>query len=83
MKVAPKSVSGLVVKTRTPFALWEIASEAPPPRNDCWGALPRNDCSKTISAPSERPNQLRCAKVVLSDQSIFDLSSRFASNRSA
>ena len=38
---------------------------------------------KTISAPSERPSQFRCASVVLSDQSIFDLSSRLASSRSA
>jgi hypothetical protein len=38
---------------------------------------------KTSSAPSLRPSQLRCAVVVLSDQSIFDGSSRSASSRSA
>src|SRR6185312_13001022 len=35
------------------------------------------------SAPSDRPSQLRWAVVVESDQSIFDLSSRSASSRSA
>src|SRR4051794_37106308 len=38
---------------------------------------------KTISAPSERPSQFFCASTVLSDQSIFDLSSRLARRRSA
>ena len=38
---------------------------------------------KSSSAPSERPSQFRCAVVVLSDQSIFDPSSRSVSSRSA
>ncbi len=39
--------------------------------------------AKSSSAPSERPIQFRCAVVVVSDQSIFVRSSRFASSRSA
>ena len=61
MNVAPKTVSGRVVKTR-------IFSPA---------------AVKSISAPVLRPTQLRCAAVVLADQSIFDRSSRLASSRSA
>ena len=39
--------------------------------------------ANSISAPSLRPIQLRCAVAVVSDQSIFDGSSRWASSRSA
>jgi hypothetical protein len=39
--------------------------------------------ANAISAPALFPIQLRCAIVVDADQSIFDGSSRLASNRSA
>ena len=43
-----------------------------------WSAI-----GKSISAPSDRPSQLRWAVTVVSDQSILVLSSRSLSSRSA
>ncbi len=67
MNVAPKMVSARVVKTRI-----DSPADAPAPAS-----------GNSSSAPSDRPSQLRCAVVVVSDQSIFDLSSRSASSRGA
>src|SRR5262245_39069558 len=51
------------------------------PSPSAWSTAPSR--GNSISAPSDRPSQLRCAVVVESDQSILDLSSRLASSRSA
>src|SRR5215813_1137868 len=73
MKVAPKSVSGRVVKT-----VIERGDEAT--GDDATGLLSPVATGNAISAPSERPSQFRCAVRVVSDQSIV---SRFLSSRSA
>ena len=74
MNVAPKTVSARVVYTR----IAAHSSVGPSIRRSAGPTT-----GKTSSAPSLRPSQFRCVVVVLSDQSIFDLSSRSASSRSA
>jgi len=73
MKVAPNRVSGRVVKT-----LMLRGDEAT--GDEATGRLSRVTTGNAISAPSDRPIQLRCAVRVVSDQSIV---SRFFSSRSA
>ncbi len=75
MKVAPKSVSGRVVKTRmTGRSAWSFAGS--------WrsSAILLRASGKTTSAPSLLPIQFSWAFFVVSDQSIQD---RFSSRRSA
>ena len=78
MYVAPKIVSGRVVKTRISVGacISVVLTRTAAVPADSAGSK----TTKRSSAPSERPIQFRCAVFVLSDQSI---ASRLSSSRPA